>query len=86
VQALYLGAGTSAMSRNVAIRVTTPDSLKLSWLGQSNAFYRVEWRSSASTGAWTNLGLPVLSNGGTNSVTDSLVGQTQKFFRIHPLP
>jgi hypothetical protein len=86
VQALYLGAGSAAQSRNLAIRTVDPQSFQLSWVGQSNVFYRVERRQDPAAGSWTAVGPAVLSAGGTDSVTYPGVGQPWQFFRVYPLP
>jgi hypothetical protein len=85
VQALYLGAGGPAHAQNVSVRALDSQSVQLSWVGRSNTWYRVASRPDLSSG-WTSLGAPLLSAGGTNSVTYSTTGQSMRFFRVCPVP
>lgn len=86
VHALYLGAGSPAETQNVTVRTIDSESVQLSWVGQSNAWYRVDSRPDVSTGTWASVGPPILSSGGRNFVTNAINGQSKRFYRVHPLP
>jgi hypothetical protein len=86
VQNIYLGFDSKAASRHVTARVAGAQSVQVSFEGLSNVLYQVEYQSDATAGIWEPWGAAVLSNGGTNSITDSIVGQATRFYRVHPLP
>jgi hypothetical protein len=85
VQAIYLGADSKAKSQATVTYLPGAQSVKLTWVGQSNTYYQPESRLDLFTGAWTSLGAPILSGGGTNSVTDAVAG-SKRFYRVRPLP
>lgn len=86
LQNIYLGLDSKAASRHVMARVIGAQSVQVSFDGLSNVLYQVECRTNLTAGTWVPLGAAIMSNGGTNSIIDSMVGQENRFYRVHPLP
>lgn len=90
IHALYLGYGSKAWNPPLTIRNAGAQSVKVSFASRTNLFYQVEYHTNLTAGlfgtTWTPLGSPILGNGGTNSVSDSTLGQTTRFYLVHPLP
>jgi hypothetical protein len=61
--------------------------VEVCWKTVSNRTYQVQYRSTLSTTAWTNLGPAVAGNGSTNCITDKVpLGRPQGFYRVLTLP
>ena len=86
IQALYLGFGSKAWNPPLRINNTGSQSVQVSFQSMSNVSYAVDYRPALNAGAWSPLMSPIPGNGGTNSVVDSVTGQTSRFYRVHPLP
>lgn len=86
VQNTYLGLDSKAASKRVTARVAAAQSIQMSFDGLSNVLYQVEYRSCINAETWKPWGAAILSNGGTNSITDSMVSQGNRLYRVHPLP
>jgi len=86
VMNLYLGAGSGAEARDVAIRRSASNSVEVSWSGRSNTVYQVQYRSDAATRGWTNIGQPIASDEGPDVFYDSIMGANCKYYRVCPLP
>ena len=62
-------------------------AVEVCWPSVSNAHYQVQYRTSVDSNAWFNLQSPVLGNGGTRCVVDSVgPAQSHRFYRVIPLP
>jgi hypothetical protein len=86
VENIYLGLDSKAACSHLTAKLTGAQSVQVSFQGLSNVLYQVEYRSSVNSGTWLPWGAPILSNGGTNTITDSMVGQAGRFYCVHPLP
>jgi hypothetical protein len=82
VQALYVG---STFARNLAIQPIGSQSVQVDWASLSNVRYQVETESALDLNAWTPLGSVISGTGGTNSITDSILGQPTGFYRVRIL-
>jgi hypothetical protein len=82
VQALYVG---STFARNLAIQPIGSQSVQVDWASLSNVRYQVETESVLDLNAWTPLGAMISGTGRTNSITDSILGQPVKFYRVRVL-
>jgi len=68
----------------LTIRVS---QVELCWNSRSNRTYQIQYRSTLTTNAWTNLGTPVQGSGSSNCITDVIVpGEPRKFYRVEELP
>jgi len=57
------------------------------WESEINHNYQLQYRSSHTTGGWTNVGAPVAGNGETICVADHLpLGEPQRFYRVVDAP
>jgi hypothetical protein len=83
VQALYRG---STYAQNLGVQKAVQQSVQLSWPTKSNATYQVEYQPTPLLGPWTALGLAIPGSGQTNSIFDSIVGQSSRFYRVRVLP
>ena len=55
----------------------------LCWPSKSNKTYQIKYQSALTTNGWLDLGLPVLGNGSTNCIQDSIIqGQSSRFYRL----
>jgi len=55
----------------------------LSWQSRSNKTYQIKYQSTLTTNGWLDLGAPVLGNGFTNFMQDSIIeGQSSRFYRL----
>jgi hypothetical protein len=74
----------------VAVRETTLNiqvsQVQICWDSVSNRVYQVQYRSTATTNQWVNLGNPVVANGNTACVLDSTVGQEQRYYQVVKTP
>jgi hypothetical protein len=86
VLALYQGLGTRAQVNTLALEPNGIQSVRLGWIGLSNAIYQAETRTDLTSGSWLPFAAPILSTGGTDFVTNSVSGENQKFYRVRPLP
>lgn len=83
VQSLYVG---STYARTPTIQFTGPNWVQISWPTSPNVGYQVEYQLNLSGGTWNALGLPIVGNGQTNSVSDSTLGSASRYYRIRILP
>jgi hypothetical protein len=81
VQALYDGA---PLVKGLSVRQGNPGSIQVCWSGHSNTLYQVDHRVDFAT-PWSPFGSPLLGAGATNCVSDSLLGQTNGFYRVRAL-
>ncbi|MCX6929719.1 MAG: hypothetical protein NT154_41880 [Verrucomicrobia bacterium] len=63
-------------------RATAAAAVVLSWPSVTNQIYEIQWSPVLETNQWFSLGAPVPGTGGTASVTDAIVGQAQRFYRL----
>ena len=69
---------------DVSIRCS---QVEVCWWSITNKRYQVQYQSDLTTGMWMDLGAPILGNGTTNCVTDTIVvGQPGRFYRTVELP
>jgi hypothetical protein len=71
----------SALAIPVLTAQPTPDGLAVSWPSAFTGFTLQQNFDLSQPGGWTDLGLPVTTNGGWNSVTVPL-GNAVQFFRL----
>jgi hypothetical protein len=69
-----------------AIQRIQGDAVEICWNSKSNKMYQVEYRSILDTSTWSALGQPLQGNGMVTCITDSLQGQSQRFYRVEELP
>jgi hypothetical protein len=74
-------------SNVVAVLVPTPSirvsEIEVCWNTASNHSYQVQYRSSLTTNAWTDLGLPRTSTGSFDCLSDKVVvGAPPRFYRV----
>jgi hypothetical protein len=68
----------------MAIRVS---EVEVCWNALINRTYQVQYRSTLTANAWTDLGSPLAGNGSIKCITDKLLpGQPQRFYRVLTLP
>jgi hypothetical protein len=61
--------------------------VEVCWTSVSNQNYQVQYRSTLTTNAWTNLGSPVAGTNSTTCITDKVaLGQPQRFYRVVTVP
>lgn len=57
--------------------------VEVCWPTASNRIYQVQYRPTAKTEAWVNLGSPITGNGSTCCITDRVApGQPQGYYRV----
>lgn len=54
--------------------------VQLCWISETNAVYRVDYKSSLTTNVWSQLESSVVGSGTTNCVSDAVTGE-QRFYR-----
>lgn len=60
-------------------------SVAISWQSTANKLYQVQWSTKVDSDNWSDIGGLVVGNGQTNTVFDSVVGVSRKFYRVIPL-
>jgi hypothetical protein len=65
-----------------ASATTIYTAVEIDWQSQTNRFYQVQYVTSVNSNSWLNLGDPILGNGSTNRLFDSILGQPRKFYRV----
>jgi hypothetical protein len=75
------------------LAATTPDviltatrsgaNIVLSFATQNGHSYQVEYKNNLADPAWATLGSPISGNGGVQSASDSMVGRSTRFYRVH---
>jgi hypothetical protein len=84
VTALAAGSDTSlGLLPVLSIQVA---SVGLSFPAELNRFYQLQFTPNLSTGNWLNLGAPIQGFGSNVVVTDSILGQPTKMYRVVPSP
>jgi hypothetical protein len=64
-----------------------PTALSLSWFGNTNENYQVQYRTSLGSGAWMNLGSVILGQGAASTVALPVVpGDPARFYRLMMTP
>lgn len=63
----------------------SPGQVHLCWASESNAVYRVDYKSSLTTNVWSQLESSVVGSGTTNCVIDEIAGE-HRFYRAVRLP
>ncbi len=61
-------------------------ALDLSWNSFSGGVYRVSYNSAPDTGSWGTLVFSLTATGSTTTVSTSIAGSSQRYFRIQLLP
>jgi hypothetical protein len=64
----------------------TGTNLLLSCLSFANLSYQVQYRTSLTQGSWQPLGAPIVGTGGPITLTNSLGGSPQGYYRLSILP
>jgi hypothetical protein len=70
----------------LSLKAGTPGAVVISWNSVSNLTYRVQYKNNLTDVNWTDLPADVAATGPTTSVTNVVVGQPQRFFRVRTLP
>ena len=64
-----------------------PSALSLSWFGNTNQNYQVQYRTSLASGTWTNIGSAISGQGAADSVALPVApGDPTRFFRLEVTP
>lgn len=77
---------------NVSVSLVQPElsihvsQVAICWLGTSNRLYQLQSRSDLTTNTWVDSGSPVLGTGDTSCVSDAVLGQPGKCYRVIKLP
>jgi hypothetical protein len=79
---LVVGGDAPEIIRITAVGLPSPGTVRLTWTTVNGRRYRVQFCAAAGSGAWTDLGLPVLAIGPTASADDTLSASTQRLYRI----
>lgn len=73
-----------ACPAELSIHVSQVD---ICWASCTNRMYQVQYRSSSTTNAWANLGLPVRGEGATNCLSDRVdPAQAPRIYQVLTLP
>ena len=80
---VILGGVTTAIQPSLEIQVA---AVGINWWTASNRLYQVQYSLVAGGTNWSNLGVPIQGNGDKTNVTDSILAQPKKFYRVIPLP
>lgn len=59
--------------------------LRLSWQSVSGKHYRLTYRDTVASGAWTNLSPDILATGSATSVTNQMSSPKARFYRLQQL-
>lgn len=81
VQNLYHG---SIYAQNLVIQAVAPQSVQVSWGAKSNTVYQVEYLTHLTETTWVPLSKIPASV--TNSIIDSILDQSTRFYRVRALP
>lgn len=79
---LIVGGDAPEVIRITGISLPSPGSIHLTWTTINGRSYRVQFRSAAASGTWTDLGAPILATGPTASADDTLSATRQRCYRI----
>jgi hypothetical protein len=60
----------------------SPGSIHLTWSTVNGRSYQVQFRNAGGSGAWSDLGAPILASGPTASADDTLSTSSQRYYRI----
>jgi uncharacterized repeat protein (TIGR03803 family) len=61
-------------------------TLALAWSTEAGATYQVQYTADSNSTNWTNLGGPITATGTVTSATDSVMGDSRRFYRVAVLP
>jgi hypothetical protein len=69
---------------SVVLRIAASGgNANISFYAQSGYTYQIQYKTNLTDAAWIDLGSPVAGNNTTN-VTPDTIGQSHRFYRIHP--
>jgi hypothetical protein len=74
-------AATVTLVRSIAV-LSIYTAVEICWDTATGKTYQVECASTVYTNVWTEVGEPVLGDGGLKCLLDSTRGQEQKFYRV----
>jgi endoglucanase Acf2 len=84
VSQLMVGNGTIVTN---VVPFSASAGVKISWPTLVNTNYAVQWTANlGANAAWTNLTIPTVGDGTTNSVFDPFGSYPQKFYRVFQSP
>jgi YVTN family beta-propeller protein len=72
---------TGLINQSPSLTVAVSD-VQVCWNSASNVLYQVEYRSALTTNTWQPLEGQVVGNGSTNCISDSILGQPARFYRV----
>lgn len=82
----HLQYGRNLPLTNALVTTIQIACVDVCWNTQSNRLYQPQYKSELTTNTWVDLGLPILGDGATNCITDSIRGQPHRFYRVTVLP
>jgi predicted alpha-1,6-mannanase (GH76 family) len=74
--------GDAPEVRITAASLPSPGSIQLTWTTVNGLSYQVQFCDAAGSGAWTNLGAPIIATGPTASANDTFSATSQRYYRI----
>ncbi|HEV2691389.1 MAG TPA: hypothetical protein VG347_00685 [Verrucomicrobiae bacterium] len=85
------GTGAGNVSAEASVVAATPNpvagvqiyrAVEIAWPSVSNQVYQVQWSSDMSGSNWADFQNPVIGNGTTNVVFDTVGAQVNRFYRV----
>jgi hypothetical protein len=61
-------------------------SVAIKWYSATNSVYQLQYRSSLTTNAWVNLGLPISGTGSNVVILDSVLNDPRRIYRLQLVP
>jgi hypothetical protein len=75
----------NVLSAPMQLRLLSPDSsgyLSFSFSSLPGVTYQLQFKNALSDPQWTDLGLPVAGTGATLTLSDSIAGKSQRYYRL----
>ncbi len=79
---LIVGGDAPEVIRITGISRASPGTVHLTWTTVNGRRYRVQFRNVAGSGAWTDLGAPIIATGATASADETISATPQRYYRI----
>ena len=71
----------------LSVQLIQAPNIQVCWTSLSNRVYQLEYSSALNpTNTWLPLGPPITSTGTNICVTDSMLDELRRFYRVHVLP
>ena len=82
IEDVYFDTAVLVVVPNFTASSLSGGTFSLTWNGQPNCTYQLQYTTNLAAPVWQNLGSPIPSTNGTVSAVDILGGDAQRFYRV----